>query len=118
MKGHEPLIAMRKRGFKPPIIFMGDEGMNHRWDLDQVTPEIDISDENPYLCDLRFIVGLVVRIDCSTKQRARVFFEQAKRIKPKLVAVAFKNKTQELYLFWTPELEVIEENGHVQRNPR
>lgn len=118
MRGHEPLIVMRRRGFKPPIIFMGDSNMNHRWDRDQVTPEIDISEDNPYLVDLRFLVGLVVCIHCVSKKRARAFYEQAKRAKPILLTSSYSDKTKCLYQFWTPECEVIEEDGYVQLDTR
>lgn len=69
MRGHEQIIAMRKRGVRPDVVFIwcGKDGIGSCLDWHLETPkhpEIEIADTDALSgLDLRFVVGLVVSIN-------------------------------------------------------
>lgn len=66
MRGHEPIVAMRKRGQKPAIVYldlMRDASPMKAWrDWPGVSPAIPTvwvqPEDAPHRLDLRFLVGL------------------------------------------------------------
>lgn len=89
MHGHIPLMAMRKRGIKPGIVFLNDypcetskdwhnpgEEFGESWGLDHAT--VCTVGDVIQLLDLRFLVGMRVSITSTTEIRAKALFEQAK----------------------------------------
>ena len=89
MIGHLPLIAMRKRGIKPAIVFLNDwpcdtskdwhnpgEKAGESWEPDHAT--VNTVGDVIQLLDLRFLVGLQVSISSFSEIRAKALFDQAK----------------------------------------
>jgi hypothetical protein len=79
MRGHEAIIAMRKAGRRPAIVFLNDFPCDTDWQKwgDHVT--VDVSGEQPEWADLRFLVGLRVSITSKSEKRAKRLFEACKR---------------------------------------
>lgn len=73
MHGHEPLIAMRKAGRKPTMVFLSDFSEKSSWHESGDYPEINVFHDVPDRADLRFLVNLNVTITASTKDRAKAF---------------------------------------------
>lgn len=71
MHGHEPLIAMRKAGKKPTMVFLSDFPEKSNWHETGDYPEISVFHDVPERADLRFLVNLNVTITASTKDRAK-----------------------------------------------
>lgn len=79
MRGHEAIIAMRKAGMRPAMVFLNDFACDtdwHKWG-DHAT--VDVSGEKPEWADLRFLVGLTVSITSKSEKRAKRFLEACKR---------------------------------------
>ena len=69
MRGHEQLLAMRRRGMVPAIVFIScdPDTLGEAGDWQARTPEmaavvIEPADQ-PEMLDLRFLVGLLVKVD-------------------------------------------------------
>ena len=71
MHGHEPLIAMRKAGRKPTMVFLSDFSEKSNWHETGDHPEITVYHDVPERADLRFLVNLNVTITASSKARAK-----------------------------------------------
>jgi hypothetical protein len=89
MRGHKPIIAMRKRGVAPKIVFLNDfpcqtseewqnPGEKHGeiWPADHAT--VSTSGDQISSLDLRFLVGLKVSITSDSEGRAKALFAKAK----------------------------------------
>lgn len=72
MKGHEGVIAMRKSGVRPAIVFINDYACETDWfeHGDHATVQI-LPDEAVEMLDFRFAIGLTVSITGSTVKRAK-----------------------------------------------
>jgi hypothetical protein len=78
MRGHEAIIAMRKQGQRPAVVFLNDypcETSPTRY-ADHAT--VDVSADQPEWADMRFLVGLRVSITGATEKRAKRFLEACK----------------------------------------
>lgn len=100
MRGHEPIIAMRKKGIRPSIIFIDDtpklsvlsrewhnpgERYGEVWEPD--FPAVDVLDtETVERLDLRFVMGCVVSISSGTERRAKRLLAACQRAGAKVVA--------------------------------
>lgn len=68
MRGHEPIIAMRRRGLKPHTVFIDAfEDLSKSWrrwpSVDPTMPQVEVLPGEPLSgLDLRFLVGLRVVI--------------------------------------------------------
>jgi hypothetical protein len=71
MHGHEPLIAMRKAGRKPTMVFLSDFSEKSNWHETGDYPEINVFHDVPERADVRFLVNLNVTITASSKDRAK-----------------------------------------------
>lgn len=86
MTGHQPLIAMRLRGQRPPVLWVQTSLQSNRdWARYGERPEIGIeAADYPDLLDLRFAVGLTVLVDGSNPDRVasvgKAFEQVAKRV--------------------------------------
>lgn len=78
MRGHEAVIAMRRRGSAPASIWLDDTGgpftlVTHPrigWQLGSNAANVEVApDENPLRLDLRFCVGLKVHAHCNSASR-------------------------------------------------
>ena len=69
MRGHDQLIAMRRRGMVPAIVFVScdPDRLGQAGDWSAHTPEMAVVDiepaDRPETLDLRFLVGLLVKVD-------------------------------------------------------
>lgn len=79
MKGHEQLIAMRRKGFRPASVCVLDYPV-HAWlwrewhipihSTSNIHANVMLEDgENPATLDLRFSVGLTIIVDTESLQR-------------------------------------------------
>lgn len=86
MRGHESIIAMRKTGFTPKIVFLNDWPCKTDWfeHLDHAT--VSTAGDAISSLDLRFLVGLTVSISSQSEGRAKALFEKAKASGAKTVA--------------------------------
>jgi hypothetical protein len=97
MYGHEPLIAMRKRGIVPKMVFLNDfhcqtakdwhnpgEKYGEVWPADHVT--ISTATEAISSLDLRFLIGLNVCIASESEKRCKALYSKAKWFGAKTVA--------------------------------
>lgn len=79
MKGHDNIIAMRRAGQRPALVFINDYPCAVDW-LDRMDhATVDVSGDQPEWLDLRFLVGLRVSITGSTEKRAKRLMEACKR---------------------------------------
>lgn len=74
MRGHLPLLAMRRRGLRPEFITLSaiEPPAWDRWPNLQPFPDVEIeATDSPALLDLRFVVGLPVVVSIDDPQRMR-----------------------------------------------
>ncbi len=79
MKGHDGIIKMRIRGYKPEAIFILDYPCNTAWEEFQDDPTVCVHGDNLNTLDLRYTVGLQVHISSYSEQRAKTLLELCKR---------------------------------------
>ena len=97
MRGHESIIAMRKSGIAPKIVFINDfpcqtshywrnpgDKFRQEWLADHATVST-VGDALSSL-DLRFLVGLTVSISSESELRAKAIAAKAKWFGAKTVA--------------------------------
>jgi len=90
MRGHEPIISMRNAGSKPKIVFINDfpcqtskdwhnpgEKYGEIWAADHAT--VSTAGDTVSSLDLRFLVGLTVRITAESDRRAKDLFAKARQ---------------------------------------
>ena len=88
MLGHESIIAMRKSGRAPKVVFINDypcqtaldwqnpgDPYGEEWPADHAT--VSTWDTPLSSLDLRFTVGLMVIISSESESRAKAIFEKA-----------------------------------------
>ncbi len=78
MRGHEKIIAMRKAGSRPAIVFLNDFPCKTDWFEFGEHATVDVSGDQPEWLDLRFLVGLKVSITGGNEKRAKRFMEACK----------------------------------------
>lgn len=86
MKGHQPLIAMRKAGICPQIVFINDFPCQTDWHDhgDHVT--ICVHGDVIQTLDMRFLVGMAVSVSGSTETRSKALLAKARASGAKKVA--------------------------------
>ena len=64
MKGHEPIIAMRRNGIAPKIVFVNDfpDVCAKDWHLHGDHATVSVDGDAVGVLDLRFLIGLMVSI--------------------------------------------------------
>ena len=79
MNGNEKIIAMRKTGKRPGIVFLNDFSCSTDWTEygDHATVSI-LPSEGLETIDLRFLVGMAVSVAGSSDDRAKRLFEACK----------------------------------------
>jgi hypothetical protein len=78
VKGHEDLLALRRSGVKPQIVFINDFPCKTDWAHWGDYPTVCIHKDRLEDLDLRFLIGVMVSIAASNKQRERGLYEMAK----------------------------------------
>ena len=78
MRGHYQLLALRRAGKAPRIVFVDDYPCDTDWHTtgDQVT--LCTAGDSVPLLDLRCLVGLRVSISSPSESRAKALFEHCK----------------------------------------
>jgi len=86
MHGQEKIIALRKSGATPKIVFLNDYPCKTDWfeHGDQAT--VCTVGDVVQLLDLRFLVGLTVSISSTSETRAKALFDKCKLAKAATVA--------------------------------
>lgn len=97
MYGHEPLIAMRKAGRKPSMVFLSDFPGKPNWQEHGDYPEISVYHDVPERADLRFLVNLNVNITASSKDRAKALLEACRKAGANSVTVMYWNNNTDNY---------------------
>ena len=75
MRGHEPLLSLRRKGLKPSMVFIDlFEDSDNSWrdwpNNDPRHPQIEVSDDDSIAgLDFRFVVGLTVMVTGHDKPR-------------------------------------------------
>lgn len=105
MRGHESIIAMRKRGTTPKIVFINDfhcqsardwrdpgKKFAEEWPADHAT--VSTAGDALSSLDLRFLVGLTVSISSESETRAKALFAKAKWFGAKTVAACHVQPTR------------------------
>lgn len=88
MRGHEPILAMRRKGQRPAVVFLNDFPCNTDWTQFGDHATVCVAGDNPELADLRFLIRLDVSICSRDECRARGFMEAAKRAGAATVAAS------------------------------
>lgn len=90
MRGHEQIIAMRKIGRAPAIVFVNDYPCKTAsdWHLHGDHATVDVHGDVVQLLDTRYLVGLRVSISGSTEVRAKALAEKAKAAGASVVAAS------------------------------
>lgn len=84
MRGHEPLLAMRRRGMRPPSVWLTDAPQPKPladgtrldwWAFGKLLPaEVTLEPgDHPLRTDLRFVVGMTVHLHLDDPERLRAF---------------------------------------------
>lgn len=105
MRGHEHIIAMRKTGVTPKIVFINDfpcqtardwhnpgEKYGEVWPADHAT--VSTAGDPLSSLDMRFLVGLTVSISSESEARAKALFAKAMQFGAKTVAACHVKPTQ------------------------
>ena len=88
MHGHDKIIAMRKRGIAPAIVFINDFACDTDWPKfhEHATVQI-LPSETIEALDFRFTVGLTVSISGSTLERSKRIAEACRTAGADTVAI-------------------------------
>ncbi len=83
MRGHEPIITMRRNGRKPATVYLETSMWAPEWAdwprTDQVDARVHIEARDSIeRLDLRFVIGCQVRIDGNDQPRVRDLFAAAR----------------------------------------
>lgn len=92
MRGHEQIIAMRKAGKRPSIVFLNDhECMRGELDWRQYGEHatVEVHGDQPEWLDLRFLIGMRVSITASSVKRGQRFMDACKRAGAATVAAGY-----------------------------
>ena len=89
MRGHEPILAMRKRGKRPAIVFLNDFACPKEMDWAEYGEHatVDVHADQPEQIDLRFLIGMRVSISAEDEGRARRFVQACKDAGAVLIGV-------------------------------
>ena len=96
MKGHDGIIAMRMKGYKPRAVFINDYPCKTDWEEFGEIPTVCVSGDNLITLDLRYTVGLQVHISSDSEKRAKTLLELCKKHSATTV-IAVANDWIEMY---------------------
>jgi hypothetical protein len=86
MHGHENIVALRKSGISPKIVFLNDYPCRTDWFEHGDHATVCTAGDIVQMLDLRFLVGLTVSISSISEIRAKALFEKCKLAKAATVA--------------------------------
>lgn len=95
MRGHDHIIALRKRGITPAFVFINDYPCDVDWFEyhEHATVEI-LPSESIDLLDMRFVVGLTVSISGSDLERVKAIAQRCKDAGAAVVAAGCSRKNE------------------------
>jgi len=82
MKGHEHIIALRKKRLMPEAIFIDDYSFpspNTNWMEHGDFPHVCVSGDQIEALDLRFLIGTQVHISTESESRGKALLKACKR---------------------------------------
>jgi hypothetical protein len=94
MTGHEQIIAMRKRGIKPEIVFINDFPCQTDWAEYQEHATVCVHNDLIESLDIRFLVGMAVSVSTTKENRAKALLNACKRASVSIVSVCCVNPDQ------------------------
>lgn len=93
MRGHLPIIEMRRAGKRPSFVFINDWLCPTDWVQHGDHATVSVAGSNIAGLDLRYLVGLKVSITSHDEARAKQLFEAAKRHGAAVVAAGVVDPT-------------------------
>ncbi len=97
MRGHLPIIEMRRAGKRPSFVFINDWLCPTDWAKHGDHATVSVAGDRIQTLDLRFLVGLRVSITSHDEQRARALFEAAKAHGAQAVGAGVVDPTREAW---------------------
>lgn len=86
MKGHDAIIAMRKEKKAPATVWVADFGDNKWSNYSDATPDVTIMPNERFIqLDLRWAVGLSLRMNFLGSARAQDAYKSFLEVKPKRI---------------------------------
>ena len=79
MKGHEPILEMRKQRVQPEWVFINDFPCSTNWQLFDDFATVCVHEDNIRMLDLRFLVDCKVSIASTNERRAKALFNECKK---------------------------------------
>jgi len=77
MRGHEAIIAMRRSGQKPSMVFINDYPCRTDWVEHMDSPTVCVSDDKLEDIDFRFLINTKASITAANDTRAKFMFDLA-----------------------------------------
>jgi len=94
MTGHDHIIAMRKNGIKPPIVFINDYPCKTDWFEHNEHATICTHGDSIESLDIRFLVGMAVSVSTTNEKRSKALLNACKRASASEVSVCVVNPDQ------------------------
>ena len=96
MRGHETIITLRQRRKAPAIVWVGDKGDENWHSYTDASACVVISNTERFeQLDLRWAVGLDLRMSFPSGGRAQAAFDAFCKVKPKrVICTAFDQTTK------------------------
>lgn len=69
MTGHEPILAMRRKGMKPALVTVSDRPCRTDWAKWGDQPTVCVAGDTPELQDFRFLVGVTALVEGDNEDR-------------------------------------------------
>ena len=88
MRGHEPIIAARLQGKKPPFIFINDFPCKTDWADYAEHATVSTHMDALHSLDMRFVNQINVNVAALSENRAKGLFEICKKAGASLVAAS------------------------------
>ncbi len=113
MRGHEKLIAMRRIGKRPEIVFLNDFQCKTDWfETGDRHVTVCVHGDNIQRADMRFLVGLKVSAVSEDPKRAVELFEACKRAGAVVVGAGCPENWKTGYSGWCEVWRKEEEVPH------
>lgn len=79
MRGHEPIVQMRRAGKRPGVVFINDWPCRTDWAKQGEHATVCTDGDDIELLDLRYLLGLRVSVSSASEARAKALFEACKQ---------------------------------------
>jgi hypothetical protein len=113
MRGHQPLIAMRRRGIRPASVWLSvdmPDPMTADWQQWAKSAAVDIDPTDSIgLLDLRFTVGMLVCIQGLNRERCMALHERCREAKAARVMTHVARSTGQEHRPFETVLQALDE---------